>query len=204
MKKLPEGFCYLRDVLQYAQYEIRYATSDNFTGRALDGYLRPVAISSVELAQKLKKVEEELYRCGYILKIFDCYRPARAVMDILQWANDEQQQEKKEEYYPDLTKQEIIQKKYIAPISVHSMGGAIDLTLAAKRTGKEVDMCGKFDFFGVNSAPKAEGISFVGASNRKILYDAMMRQGFCQSPREWWHFALEQSPFAQPQDFPVE
>jgi len=86
--QLPSGFTLLRDSIPDLVVELRYAGSANFMGRKVTGYTDPIAIGTTALAQQLKKVQAELKPFGLGLKIFDAYRPQRAVNDFIQWSKN--------------------------------------------------------------------------------------------------------------------
>ncbi len=78
-QSLPGGFVYLRDIDPTIIQDIRYATSNNFVGHPLAGYQAGECVVKREVGLRLKKIQEELARQKLSLKMFDCYRPTRAV-----------------------------------------------------------------------------------------------------------------------------
>ena len=107
-------------------------------------------------------------------------------------------------FYPDLEKQELFAKGYIASQSSHSRGSTVDLTLLDMSTGKEVDMGSPFDMFSEVSHPDYRGITEQQYDNRMILQQVMVRNGFSPIDCEWWHFTLNEEPFPDTYfDFPV-
>ncbi len=141
---------------------------------------------------------------GYQMKIFDAYRPARAVKHFVLWGLEDQDIRMKQYFYPDLEKEELFNTGYIAKQSSHSRGSTVDLTLLEMRTGREVDMGSPFDFFGEISHPDFRGITEEQYANRMLLRSVMMRNGFLPFSCEWWHFTLEDEPFTETYfDFPV-
>lgn len=189
------GFVLLSEAVPDVILEIRYYTTYNFVGDRIDGYEEPVAILTEEAAEALKEVSDELVSKGYRLKVFDAYRPQDAVNDFVNWANDGDDTRMKEYFYPDLEKDELFQKGYIAKYSGHSRGSTVDLTLFDMSTEKEVDMGGTFDYFGIESHPDYNGVTDEQYSNRMILRDAMLAHGFKPVNTEWWHFKLENEPY---------
>ena len=187
----PSGFVVLADYIPAAVQEIRYHSSYNFIGDRIDGYEEPVAIITIEAARALKSVSNELIVQGYRLKVFDAYRPTMAVKHFVLWGIEDQDIRMKPYFYPDLEKQELFNKGYIAKRSSHSRGSAVDLTLLDMRTGKEVDMGGPFDFFSELSHPDYKGITDEQYENRMTLRRAMLRNGFEPIDCEWWHFVLK-------------
>ena len=202
---LPEGFVYVTDVIPTAQLEIRYFSEDNFVGTVIDGYEAPKAILTVEAAQALKKAADALEEQGYYIKIFDAYRPQRAVDYFVRWSKDLNDTKMKEKYYPELDKSVLFEQGYIAEKSGHSRGSTVDLTLVEISTGKEVDMGSGFDFFGEISHHGTHLITAEQEKNRNILRDAMVEAGFKIYTEEWWHYTLENEPYPDTYfDFPVK
>ena len=191
---------YVPDIVQ----EIRYYSSYNFVGERVDGYEEPVALLTMEAARALKSVSKELNVQGYRLKIFDAYRPARAVKHFVLWGIEDLDLRMKPFFYPALEKQELFAKGYIASQSSHSRGSTVDLTLLDMRTGKEADMGSPFDLFSEVSHPDYRGVSAEQYQNRMLLQKAMLRNGFLPIDCEWWHFTLKDEPYPETYfDFPV-
>jgi D-alanyl-D-alanine dipeptidase len=191
----PSGFVVLADFVPHIIQEIRYYSDYNFIGERISGYEEPCALLTIEAARALKKVSSELFVKGYWLKVFDAYRPAGAVEQFVLWGIEDQDIRMKPYFYPDLEKQELFIKGYIAKKSSHSRGSAIDLTLLDMKTGREVDMGGPFDLFSEVSHPDFRGISDEQYENRMMLRNAMVRNGFQPIDCEWWHFSLEKEPY---------
>ena len=189
------GFVILADYVPQIIQEIRYHSGFNFIGERIDGYEDPIALITKEAARALKSVSSELIVQGYRLKVFDAYRPATAVKQFVFWGIEEQDLRMKQYFYPELEKQELFVKGYIAKQSSHSRGSAIDLTLFDMKTGREVDMGGPFDYFGELSHPDYKGITEEQYENRMILRNAMIRNGFQPIDCEWWHFSLKDEPY---------
>ena len=189
------NFVLLTDIIPEVILEMRYFTTYNFVGDRIDGYNEPIALVTKEAANVLKAVSDELLEKGYRLKIYDAYRPTQAVTHFLKWADDLNDQRMKEYFYPNFDKSLIFKEGYLAKNSAHSRGSTIDLTLFDMKTGKDVDMGGTFDFFGDISHPDYDKLSKKQIANRKLLKDTMLKHGFKQSVREWWHFVLIDEPF---------
>ncbi|MGB4494792.1 MAG: M15 family metallopeptidase, partial [Limnochordia bacterium] len=203
--ELPEGFVYVKDVIPTARLDIRYYTGYNFVGTRINGYNAPVAILTREAAEALKKAADILDEQGYYIKIFDAYRPVRAVEHFVLWAQDLEDQKMKAEFYPDVDKALLFDLGYIALRSGHSRGSVVDLTLVYKDTLDEVDMGSSFDFFGPISHHGTDLITPEQEANRNILRDAMVAAGFEPYPEEWWHYRLIDEPYTdQYFDFPVD
>ena len=200
----PSGFVVLADYIPSIVQEIRYHSGYNFIGERIDGYEEPCALLTIEAARALKAVSNELIVQGYRLKIFDAYRPVRAVKHFVFWGLEDQDVRMKPYFYPDLQKQELFAQGYIAKLSSHSRGSTVDLTLLDMATGKEVDMGGPFDLFSVVSHPDYRGITDEQYQNRMLLQRVMRRNGFKPMDCEWWHFTLENEPYPNTYfDFPV-
>lgn len=198
------GFVYLDQVLKSARYDVRYAGSDNFVGEPIDGYLAPRIILTAQAAKALTDVERELALSGLTLKIFDGYRPQRAVEAFKRWAADPQDTRQKARYYPDQDKRTLFHDGYIAQHSGHSRGSTVDLTLVDAKTGEELDMGSRFDFFGPISRHGTALISVQQTRNRETLRQAMLRHGFEPYAAEWWHYRLKAEPYPTTYfDFPV-
>ena len=202
--KDPSGFLLLADYVPGIIQEIRYHSTYNFVGDRVDGYEEPCALLTKEAARALKSVSNEMIVQGYRLKVFDAYRPVCAVKHFILWGIEDQDIRMKPYFYPDLEKQELFAKGYIAKESSHSRGSTVDLTLLDMSTGKELDMGSPFDLFIEASHPDYRGITEEQYDNRMILRRVMLRYGFKPIDCEWWHFTLEDEPYPDTFfDFPV-
>lgn len=188
------GFVSVGEAIPDVILEIRYYSTFNFIGDRIDGYERPVALLRREAAERLKEVSREALRMGYRLKIYDAYRPQKAVDHFMRWAQDLQDIRMKEYFYPDLDKKDLISGGYIARHSGHSRGSTVDLTLFDMHAGKDLDMGGPFDFFGELSHPDCQKVTKLQQDNRMLLRSLMLRCGFRPLAEEWWHFSLENEP----------
>ena len=193
--KDPSDFVLLSDVVPGIIQEIRYHSTYNFIGDKIDGYEDPCAMLTKEAARALKAVSNEMMVQGYRLKIFDAYRPACAVRHFVLWGIEDQDIRMKPYFYPDLEKQELFAKGYIAKLSSHSRGSTVDLTLLDMKTGKEVDMGSPFDLFSPISHPDCREVTDGQYNNRMMLQKVMVRNGFRPLECEWWHFTLENEPY---------
>ena len=188
-------FVLLADYVPQIIQEIRYHSTYNFIGDRIDGYDEPIALLTKDAARALKAVSNEMNSCGYRIKVFDAYRPVSAVKHFTFWGIEDQDVRMKPYFYPELEKQELFIRGYIAKQSSHSRGSAIDLTLVDMKTGKELDMGGPFDYFGELSHPDYRGITETQFNNRMFLQKAMVRNGFLPLDCEWWHFMLAREPY---------
>ena len=199
----PAGFADAASVVPNLAVEMRYHGSDNFIGKPIDGYEQPVCILSREAAAALAQVARDLEPRGLALKVFDCYRPARAVAHFVRWARNLADVARKAEHYPQVDKRNLFRDGYIAARSGHSRGSTVDITLV-RRDGRDLDMGTPFDFFSPRAAPSNRGVSAEAQANRRLLAEAMKLRGFVPYHKEWWHFTLRREPFpATHFDFPV-
>jgi len=201
---LPDGFIDVDQIIPNIKIELRYYTAHNFIGERIEGYLKPKCILTKEAANALKKVQTELELFGLGLKIFDAYRPQRAVDYFVQWAKNLTDIRMKAEFYPNVNKENLFKEDYIADRSSHSRGSTVDLTIISLQTNEELDMGSGYDFFGSESWPNFDGINLTQRSNRMLLQTLMTKYGFNPYPREWWHFTLTNEPFPNTYfDFPI-
>ena len=200
----PSGFVVLADYVPHIVQEIRYYSTYNFIGERIDGYEEPCALLTQEAARALKSVSGEMIVQGYRLKVYDAYRPACAVKQFVLWGIEDQDIRMKPYFYPELEKQELFRKGYIAKQSSHSRGSAVDLTLLDMKTGKELDMGSPFDLFSEQSHPDYRGITDEQYENRMLLQNVLVRNGFQPIDCEWWHFSLQNEPYPDTYfNFPV-
>ena len=207
-------FVMLAEAVPDAILEIRYYSTYNFVGQRIDGYEEPTAMLTRQAADSLRVVSDEVKQMGYRLKIYDAYRPQKAVDHFVRWAKDIPDTLMKHYFYPDLTKDVLFPQEYIAEKSGHTRGSTVDLTLFDMETEKELDMGGTFDWFGPESHPdfcgNPETGEFTGDNskspvgrtitpqqfaNRMILRRVMLKHGFKPVDTEWWHFTLKDEPY---------
>jgi zinc D-Ala-D-Ala dipeptidase len=173
---LPAGtLVNVRSVDRTIRTDVRYATRNNFTGAVLPGYERPLALLRPEAAQALARVQARLRPQGLGLKVFDGYRPVRATLGMVAWAER-------------TGNQWVLEQGYVARYSGHNRGATVDLTVVHLRGGRELDMGTPYDTFS-DAAHTANATGQV-AANRQILLDAMRAEGFSNYEKEWWHFSL--------------
>ncbi|GAB1857095.1 M15 family metallopeptidase [Flavobacteriaceae bacterium MHTCC 0001] len=193
--QLPDGFVYVKNVIPDLEVELKYCGSDNFLGQPVDGYHNNCLILTEAAAEVLKKVQSKLRQQNLALKVFDGYRPQRAVNHFIRWAKNLNDTIHKSTFYPDVKKKDLFKEDYIASRSGHSKGSTVDITLINLTTKKELDMGSIFDFFGVQSWVNYKNISEEQKKNRQLLQTIMLNHGFKNYPREWWHFTLKHEPF---------
>lgn len=175
--------------------DIRYAGSDNFVGRPIAGYEAPRCLLTPEAVRALARAQAALAADGLGLKLFDCYRPVRAVADFAAWARDPADTRMKPAYYPNIDKADLFRLGYIAERSAHSRGSTVDLTLVHRADGSELGMGTPFDLFDEASATDSPRVGPAQARNRQRLRAVMIRSGFTPYPQEWWHFTLKREPY---------
>jgi D-alanyl-D-alanine dipeptidase len=226
---LPQGFVYLRDIDPSISQDIRYAGPDNFMGRAVPGYEASECVLAAPAARALSRVQQSLKPQGLTLKVYDCYRPARAVRAFVDWADAPGPDPRGHIFHPDLKKPELLAQEYIAAPSGHSLGTAVDLTivpasssaspagadssiaagpctapLAERGPDNSVDMGTSFDCFDALSHTANPEIGDKQRHWRTTLLEAMQAQGFQNYPKEWWHFSIALEGYDKHQDFPIK
>ena len=225
-QSLPGGFVYLRDIDPGIIQDIRYASSNNFVGRPLAGYGAGECVVKREVGLRLKAVQQELAAQSLSLKMFDCYRPARASLDMVRWSQNGHETAAERRYNPKIPKTELFRLGYIASRSQHSTGAALDLTLVdlkadnsarydpskayadctapveARLPEGSVDMGTGYDCTDAKGHTAAPSINPDQRAWRKRLVAAMAKQGFVNYAKEWWHFSLPGAGGAA-YDFPI-
>jgi D-alanyl-D-alanine dipeptidase len=191
------GLVDIRQLAPDIAEDIKYAGSDNFVGAPVEGYLAPKCLLLKPAAEALARVESDLRARHQRLKLFDCYRPARAVQHFVRWAGDLTDQRTKAAHYPKLDKSALL-GDYIAPVSGHSRGATVDLTLmqcdATDAHCTPLDMGTDFDYFGTLANTDTPEASAAQHANREVLKRAMEREGFRNYAMEWWHYTLSPEP----------
>ncbi len=202
---LPPGFVDLSQAIPGIALEVRYAGAHNFVGVPIEGYGKPRVLLTHLAAVALGRAEEELEPFGLGLKVFDGYRPQRAVDHFVRWAKDLDDQKMKGEFYPNVEKGRLFELGYVAEKSGHTRGSTVDLTLIDRATGAELDMGSPYDLFDPISWPASPAVPSSARANRLLLREVMLRSGFKPYEQEWWHFTLAAEPFpATYFDVPLE
>jgi len=213
-QSLPGGFVFLRDIDPSILQDIRYAGSNNFVGRPLRGYDAAECVVKREVGSKLKAIQQELSKQNLSLKMFDCYRPARAVADMWAWAQNGKETAADRRFSPAFRKADLFRLGYIATHSGHSTGAALDLTLVDLKADNSavfdpskayadctapaevrapeasVDMGTGYDCTDRKAHANAASITPDQRRWRNALIAAMAKQGFVNYSKEWWHFSL--------------
>ncbi|MCK5855496.1 MAG: M15 family metallopeptidase [Sulfurovaceae bacterium] len=203
-KEIPKGFVEVQNKIPSIELEMRYYGANNFIGEPVDGYLSPKAILTVEATLAITKVQKELKSFGLGLKIFDAYRPQKAVDHFVRWGRALRDIRMKEFYYPTVLKKNLFKEGYIAKHSGHSRGSTVDLTIIDLVTKVELDMGSTFDFFGKRSWVHYLNITAPQRANRLLLHNIMLKHTFKSYPQEWWHFTLKNEPYNKYFNFNVK
>jgi D-alanyl-D-alanine dipeptidase len=227
--KIPDGFVDIQKAIPEIVLDIRYYSVHNFVGERVDGYLAPKCFLTKEAAEALSKVQKDMEPFSLSLKIYDCYRPQRAVNHFARWATEIENTKTMKEFYPTVDKRNLFKDGYIADKSGHSRGSTLDLTIvplpvpvqpqytpgqklyecylpAAKRFADNgIDMGTGFDCFHELSHTANSNISHQQKINRLLLKSLMEKHGFKNYDMEWWHFTLKNEPYPDTYfDFPIE
>ncbi|WAS95468.1 M15 family metallopeptidase [Nannocystis punicea] len=182
----PPGLVDLRAALPGACFDVRYATADNFTGAVLPGYEAPGSWLRARPAEALARAQAALGSQGLTLLVYDAYRPVRASLAMVEWAERS-------------GRRRLVDDGYIARRSGHNRGDTIDLTLARAGTCEPLDMGTAWDHLGPESNyARAAGPAL---ANRRLLRRTLQAQGFTPYDKEWWHFTFR-DPDAAPLDIP--
>ncbi len=215
----PKSFVYLQDIDSSIIQEMRYRGDHNFIGRPVMGYESPKCILTKETALALKAVQDELKNYSMSLKVYDCYRPQRAVNHFVEWAKDLNDDHMKKEFYPKVEKAHLFKDGYISEKSGHSRGSTVDLTLVPLpvpkqddyRNGMKLVQCDSpvekrfkdnsldfgtgYDCFDPLSHTANPSIGSHQKRNRLLLKSIMEKNGFKNLDVEWWHYTLRNEPF---------
>jgi D-alanyl-D-alanine dipeptidase len=227
-QKIPEGFVEIREVIPDVILDLRYQTNHNFLGVPIHGYEAIKCYITKVAADSLAKIQAELRKFSLSLKIYDAYRPQRAVNQFLRWAKDLSDTLTKKEFYPTVDKSRLFIDGYIAEKSGHSRGSTVDLTIVpiplpyqpdfnpdnqcecfksvVKRfKDNSIDMGTGFDCFNSLSHTENNLLTAQQRANRLLLKSLMEKYGFKNLAEEWWHFTLKNEPFPNTYfDFEIE
>ncbi|MEU5940525.1 M15 family metallopeptidase [Micromonospora sp. NPDC047548] len=224
----PADFVLLSEVDPSIAVDIRYATAHNFVGRPVDGYPEPLCLLTRTAAEALRRVQTAARAQGRSLRVYDCYRPQRAVDDFVRWAQDPADQRMKAEFYPGVDKSRLFDDGYLGAPTAHSRGSTLDLTLepvpappgatftpgqplvactapAGRRFADGgVDMGTGFDCFDPLAHTDDPRVTGTPRQNRHLLRRLMEQGGFVNYDREWWHYRYADEPYPNMYfDFPV-
>lgn len=199
-----DDFVFVDEIVSGIRWDSKYATWDNFTGRPVDGYVANRIVGTRALCAALKKASEEAAALGFGLLLWDGYRPQRASDCFMRWSQQPEDGRKKQRHYPNIHRDEMFEKGYVAAKSGHSRGSTVDLTIYHLATDELAPMGGDHDLMDLISHHGAEGITEVEAENRRYLCSIMEASGFSSYDREWWHYTLKDEPYPDTYfDFPI-
>ncbi len=140
--------------------DLRYKSKNNIAGTELydEGF---TAKLDIEAVQAIKTAESDFNKLGFKLVIWDAYRPEEVQKKLREICNDD---------------------RYVAKVSNHTKGLAVDVTLADYENSELVDMGGDHDEFSMETTTDRQ------ANNRNLLSEIMQKNGFNVNEFEWWHF----------------
>lgn len=194
-------FISIKKIAPNVDVEMRYYSSHNFVGRPIVGYKKPVCLLTREAAFALSRVQKDLEQTGLGLRVYDCYRPQKAVNDFVSWSKEPsksiEEQKAKAEFYPEVDKSKVFELGYVATQSGHTRGSTVDLTLIdTKNGGAPLDMGTPYDFLSERSSTANASITGDARKNRDRLKAAMLKENFVNYEKEWWHYTLHDEPYS--------
>lgn len=189
-----DDFVYVTEIIPNIKQDIRYFGNNNFVGRPIIGYKKPVCLLTSEAANALSKVQALLNKQNLSLLVYDCYRPQMAVNDFIQWSQNADQT-MKSLFYPHIDKRNLFKLNYIARRSGHTRGSTVDLTIVDLENNHILDMGTPFDYLDPLSHPDNRNITKEQFQNRMLLRSLMIKFGFSPIRTEWWHFTLKNEPY---------
>ncbi len=219
-KNLPNDFVYLKNIAPSIIQDMRYAGHHNFVGRPIAGYHAATCVLTRRTAKQLAKVQQTLNQSGYSLKVYDCYRPQRAVNDFIAWSHNNDKRMKKE-FYPRVAKKDFFKLGFVAAYSGHTRGSTVDLTIVALPAHKQatyknnqtltacfspyikrfkdnsINMGTGYDCMDDQAHARQKNIPKIAIKNRLLLRNLMKQYGFKPYNKEWWHFTLRREPHAR-------
>jgi D-alanyl-D-alanine dipeptidase len=197
-------FAFVDERVPGIRWDAKYATSDNFTGRPVDGYGVNRIVGTTALCTALRRARDEAASMGFGLLLWDAYRPQRAVDCFVRWARQPEDGRTKLRHYPNLDRADMFAKGYVAARSGHTRGSSVDLTLFDLATGELAPMGGGHDLMDPISHHGATDLTPAEASNRRDLRSVMEACGFDAYECEWWHYTLKAEPYPDTYfDFPI-
>jgi len=229
IKIKPDDFVNVKNIIPDLIVELRYFGEHNFVGRRIDGYNANICYLTKAAADSLAKVQEELRKFNLTLKIYDGYRPQRAVNHFVEWAKELSDTLMRKEFYPTVDKKNLFKDGYIADKSSHSRGSTVDLTIVPipipeqetfnkdyelcecflprelRFKDNSIDMGSGFDCFHPISNTINKDLELNQRINRLLLKTLMEKYGFKNYSLEWWHYTLKNEPYPDTYfDFVIE
>ena len=200
-----KNFVYLKELIPKLRSDLRYYGSNNFVGKPIEGYNEPKLLLTIEAANALKKVQDELERIGFGLLIYDAYRPQQATDHFVKWSKDMADTLMKDDFYPNINKEDLFKLGYIAKKSGHSRGSTVDLTIVSLKTKHILNMGSPYDLFDEKSHTEYPNITKNQHALRLLLKRRMEKHGFKSYEKEWCHFTLKNEPYPKTYfNFPIE
>ncbi len=224
--ELKSGFVYLSDIDPSILINLKYHQDENFTGVPIVGCSKRRAVVTLDAAEALRNVQEDLVMHGYTLVVYDAYHPLKSQEKFNSWLQ-EQTVDNKDSYYPNLTKTAIKETGYIEAKYAHVRGSTVDVSIISlkdklttpckqqKRSYKDqkdliylndgtVEMGTSYDTFDPLSAYSNTTIPKEAQAHRKLLREIMQNHGFAPNEKFWWQFTLIREPYIDSEfDFDV-
>lgn len=169
----PAGFVELQRAIPGLALDIGYASNANFTGAPLPGYGAAGAWLLERAATSLGELHAELGTRGLGLVCFDAYRPRRATLAMVAWAER-------------TGHRHLLDEGFISATSWHNHGVAVDVSLVELATGARLDLGTAWDTFTPASRP--ENAAGAALERRTLLRAMMTAHGWKGATTEWWHF----------------
>lgn len=191
----PDNFVYVSEIIPNIKQDLRYFGKNNFVGRPITGYKKPVCILTSAATHALLQIQTALNKQNLGLLVYDCYRPQMAVNDFIIWSQNIEDQTTKNLFYPHIDKRELFKRNYIARRSGHTRGSTVDLTIVDLKNNQVLDMGTPFDYLDPLSHPGNRDITEEQFKNRMLLQSFMIKFGFRPIKTEWWHFTLKNEPY---------
>ncbi len=212
-----EKFSYIAQIDPSIIINIRYGGNENILGRSMKGYSKSQPFLTKEAAKALSAAQADLVMLGYSLVLYNAYIPLRSYNDLEDWSHSLDAGEK-DEYYPNLTKSELIMQNYIKEKKHHTRGSTVDVSIIAldkvlknpctaeKRNyhnnvtilyldDNTVDMGSSYDLFDPISEPNCPLISKRAKRNRQMLRKVMEENGFIANKKFWWQYSFSREPY---------
>lgn len=194
----PEDIVDIKKIAPKIYVQLAYFEDKNFVGEPINGYSANKCFLQKQAAEALKRASEDISEFGYILRIFDCYRPQKAVDHFVSWAKNLDDKKTKNQFYPNVKKNKLFEKGYIAEKSGHSNGHTIDVTIGRPSGLKipfELNMGTPYDFFDERSHTNSRKNSREAIKNRMLLKMVLEKHGFENYDKEWWHFSFKENKY---------
>lgn len=216
-RQLEGGFVYLSDIDPSILINLKYHQNENFTGVPVAGCSKGRAVVTLDAAEALRSVQEDLVMHGYALVVYDAYHPLKSQEKFNSWLQ-EQSIDTKDSYYPNLTKTAIKEAGYLEAKYAHVRGSTVDVSIISlrdklttpckqqKRSYKDqkdliylndgtAEMGTSYDTFDPLSSYSNTTIPQEAQAHRKLLRETMQNHGFVPNEKFWWQFTLIREPY---------